>query len=55
MNPAFRKQKGKLIQVMPSGATVTLLDNQPWAMLQTEKKVRIRQGVKEDTLKITNL
>ena len=53
-NP-FRKQKGKLIQVMPSGNTVVLMDNQPWAMLQIEKRNRIRMGVKKETLKVTNL
>ena len=54
MNP-YRKQMGKLIQVLPSGGTITLLDNKPWALLQDEKKARIRLGIKEETLKVTNI
>jgi len=57
MNP-YRKTRGKLIQVLPSGATITLLDNQPWAALTTEKqnKIAMRPDIyNNDNLKVANL
>jgi len=54
MNP-YRKQTGKLIQILPSGNAITLMDNRPWALLSNEKASRIKQGMKEETLKIVNL
>lgn len=46
---------GKLIQVLPSGNTVTLESNKPFPALQITKKAYIRRGYKADTLKVTYL
>jgi len=54
MNP-YRKQTGKLIQVLPSGSTITLMDNKPWALLSEERNLLISRGTDRNTLKITNL
>lgn len=46
---------GKLIQVLPSGKEITLLDNKPWAILTQEKQTRKQMGIPEYQLKITHL
>lgn len=48
-------KRGKLIQVLPSGKTITLLDNKPWAELSKEKTARKQMGVPEYQLKITHI
>lgn len=46
---------GKLIQVLPSGNTVTLVSNLPFPMLQKKKKLFVQKGYKKESLKVTYL
>lgn len=50
-----KPQNGKLIQVLPSGTTVTLASNLPFSALQLKKKAYIMRGYKADTLLVTYL
>lgn len=46
---------GKLVQTLPSGKTITLADNQPWAILQDKKKEFAQRGVPKAQMKIKYL
>jgi hypothetical protein len=46
---------GKLVQTLPSGKTITLADNQPWAILQDLKKEFAQHGVPKEQMKIKYL
>jgi len=50
-----KPKNGKLIQVLPSGKTVTLVSNKPFSALQIEKKKYIQRGYGASTLKVTYL
>jgi hypothetical protein len=53
-NPYKGATRGNLIQVFPSGKSVTLVSNQPWGVLQQEKKLRLMRGIPACQLKLTH-
>ena len=52
---SMRPTHGKLVQTLPSGKTITLADNQPWAILQDKKKEFAQRGVPKVQMKIKYL
>lgn len=42
MNANERPKNGKLIQTIPGGKSITILDNKPWSVLATKKKELIK-------------
>lgn len=43
---------GKLIQIMPTGHILTLVEKDLWGNLEKEKKLRIQQGVPASQLRV---